>query len=319
MLTKDTFLDLYKTGFLIRAVDNIIADGLRNNDFFALHYPVRGQEVISVSLGLNKKPGDKIISTYRCLGDLIGFGGSCYKYLAEIMGRKDGISGGKGGCMHLCSPENGLLATTGIVGGGLAIACGAALAIPESQGSIVIVTFGDGATTTGAYHESMNIAGMWQLPVLFVCINNGYALHTRLSRITANTELHTKTGPYGVRGFYAEVSTPDVLHMTICECTEYVRCNRSPAFLEISSPRLHGHMAGSTTEYMDLPPESEIDQMDSLVILRQKIVNLYDNERELSDAEHLISEEVSSAYDMALNAPSPDAHTLFSEVTGGTA
>lgn len=94
--------------------------------------------------------------------------------------------------MHLCSPENGLLATTGIVGGGLAIACGVALAIPESQDSIVIVTFGDGATTTGAYHELTNTAGMY-CSVLFVCINNGYALHTRLSRITANTELHTKT------------------------------------------------------------------------------------------------------------------------------
>lgn len=316
MLTKDTFLTLYKNSFLIREVDKIIENGLRNNDFFALHYPVRGQELISASLGFNKKQGDKIISTYRCLGDLIGFGGSCYKYLSEIMGKKDGISGGKGGCMHLCSPENGLLATTGIVGGGLAIACGAALALPDSQDNIVFVTFGDGATTTGAYHEAMNIAGMWQLPVLFVCINNGYALHTRLNKITANTELHTKTGSYGVKGFYAEIRTPDVLHTTISECTEYVRRNRNPAFLEISSPRLHGHMAGSTTAYMDLPLESEMDQVDPLVILRKKTVHLYDNERELFDTEHLIREEVSSAYKMALNSPYPDAQTIFSEVTG---
>lgn len=316
MLTKEKFLELHKTGFIIRTVDNIIEEGLRNNQFFALHYPVRGQELISASLGLNKIEGDKIISTYRCLGDLIGFGGSFYKYLAEIMGRKDGISGGKGGCMHICSPENGLIATTGIVGGGLAIACGAALAIPDNKDNIVSVTFGDGATTTGAYHESMNIAGMWQLPVLFVCINNGYALHTRLAKITANTNLHSKSSPYGVRGFYADVLKPDVLHNIISGCVEYVRNNRSPAFLEISSPRLHGHMAGSTTEYMNLPQGSEMDQMDSLAILRKMIVNLYDNERELSDAEQLIHNEIASAYDMAFNSPYPDAQDLLSEVTG---
>ncbi|KAA1192130.1 thiamine pyrophosphate-dependent dehydrogenase E1 component subunit alpha [Photorhabdus heterorhabditis] len=316
MLTKDTFLKLYKASFLIRAVDKKIEDGLRNNDFFALHYPVKGQELISASLGVNKQHGDKVISTYRCLGDLIGFGGSYYEYFAEIMGRKEGISGGKGGCMHLCSPENGLLATTGIVGGGLAIACGAALALPVNTDNIVFVTFGDGATTTGAYHESMNLAGLWQLPVLFVCINNNYALHTRLSRITANTSLHTKTASYGIHAFHTEVRTPDMLHTTISECAEYVRSGRGPAFLEISSPRLHGHMAGSSTEYMELPPEIEMDQVDSLVILRRKIVSLYNNESELLDIEHLTLREVSSAYDKALNAPFPRAQDLLSEVTG---
>lgn len=316
MLTKEILLKLYKSGYLIRAVDEVIEDGLKSNDFFALHYPVKGQELISSSLGLSKKQGDKIISTYRCMGDFISFGGSFYRYLSEIMGSKEGISGGKGGCMHICSPEIGLLATTGIVGGGLAIACGAALALPDNSDNIIFVTFGDGATTTGAYHESMNLAGLWQLPVLFVCINNGYALHTKLSKITANTSLHTKTISYGIRGFYAEVSKPDMLYTIISKCTEYVRLSRCPIFLEISSPRLHGHMAGSTTEYMNLPPQSKISLIDPLILLRHKLLNLYISENEFFDMESLIRQEVFSVYNMALKAPYPDEQDLLIDVTG---
>ncbi|PHM45228.1 thiamine pyrophosphate-dependent dehydrogenase E1 component subunit alpha [Xenorhabdus miraniensis] len=317
MLIKEVLLDLYKTSFLIRAVDKKIEEGLKDNDFFALHYPVKGQEIVSASIGINKQPGDKIISTYRCLGDLIGSGSSYYAYFAEIMGRKAGISSGKGGCMHLCSPENGLIATTGIVGGGLPIACGAALSIQlEGANNIVFVTFGDGATTTGAYHESMNLAGLWKLPVLFVCINNYYTLHTKLSRITVNTELYTKAEPYGLKAVHTEVKTPDALHITISECAEYVRSGRGPVFLEISCPRLQGHMAGSTTEYMDLPSAEEVSQIDSLLLLRKKIVCLYDNDSEVDGIECQIIRDVSTAYDKALNSSYPDAPDLLSEVTG---
>ncbi|MDX7991756.1 thiamine pyrophosphate-dependent dehydrogenase E1 component subunit alpha [Xenorhabdus littoralis] len=319
MITKATLLELYKTAFLIRTVDKKIDEGLSNNDFFALHYPVKGQELISASLGVNKHPGDKIISTYRCLGDLISFGGSYYSYLAEIMGRKDGISGGKGGCMHLCSPENGLLATTGIVGGGLPIACGAALSLQaDDSGNIVFVTFGDGATTTGAYHEAMNLAGLWKLPVLFICINNNYALHTRLNRITANTMLYTKADAYGIRAFKSVVSEPDMMHLTVTECVEFVRSGKGPVFLEISCPRLHGHMAGSTTEYMELPSDNEMFQLDSLMLLRQHIVREYDSNSELESLEYQTFNDVSSAYDKALNSPFPDNQDLLKEVTGYT-
>jgi TPP-dependent pyruvate/acetoin dehydrogenase alpha subunit len=316
-IMKGTLIELYKTAFLIRSVDKKIDEDLKNNDFFALHYPVKGQEIISASLGVNKYSGDKIISTYRCLGDFIGSGGAFYRYFAEIMVKKDGISGGKGGCMHLCSPENGLLATTGIVGGGLPIACGAALALrAEGNNNIVLVTFGDGATTTGAYHEAMNLAGLWKLPILFICINNNYALHTRLSRITANTMLHTKVDAYDISALMAEVSEPALLHMSITECAERVRNGEGPVFLEISSPRLHGHMAGSTTEYMDLPSEDEIFQKDPLMLLRQQIVREHNNNPELDRIECQIINDVSFAYKKALNAPFPDCQDLLKDDTG---
>lgn len=318
MISKETCLKLYEMSFLIRTVDEKIEEGLRQHEFFALHYPVKGQELISASLGLNHQPGDRLISTYRCLGDLIASGGSYYAYFAEIMGKKDGISGGKGGCMHLCSPENGLLATTGIVGGGLPIACGAALSLSEASDNIVVTTFGDGATTTGAYHESMNLAGLWHLPVLFVCINNGYALHTRLSRITGNTSLHTKIASYGFPAFHAEANNADHLYTMISACSARVRRNREPLFLEISCPRRHGHMAGSTTDYMHLPPESESVQTEPLMLLRDKIIRFYDCAREVCTTEERIRHEVSSAYDKAHLASFPSAEDLFCETTGNT-
>ncbi|WP_116964684.1 thiamine pyrophosphate-dependent dehydrogenase E1 component subunit alpha [Fastidiosibacter lacustris] len=316
MITKSTLLELYKTAFIIRTVDQKIDEGLRNNHFFALHYPVKGQELISASLGVNKYPGDKIVSTYRCLGDLIGFGGSYYSYFAEIMGKKDGISGGKGGCMHLCSTENGLLATTGIVGGGLPIACGVALSVQtDGNDNIVFVTFGDGATTTGAYHEAMNLAGLWKLPILFICINNEYALHTRLSRITTNTELYTKVDVYGIRAFRAVVSEPEKLHITVTKCVEFVRDTGEPIFLEISCPRLHGHMTGSNTEYMNLPADDEMFQVDPLMLFRKQVVREYDSNNQLESIEYQIINDVSASYNKALNAPLPDNQDLLKEIT----
>lgn len=319
MITKTSLLELYKIGFLIRAVDNTIDENLRKNDFFYLHYPVKGQELISASIGVNRHHEDKIFSTYRCMGELIATGGSYYAYFAEIMGRKEGISGGKGGCMHLCAPENGLLATTGIVGGGLPIACGAALSL-QSDGcdNIVFVTFGDGATTTGSFHEAMNLAGLWKLPVLFICINNDYALHTRLSRITANTALHMKVEAYGIKGFTIGVREPDLLHATITECAEFVRSGQGPAFLEVISPRLHGHMAGSVTDYMDLPAADEMFHIDPLMKLRRQIVKKNGSNDELNNFETQTIRDVSLAYEAALHSPFPDAQDLLKEITGET-
>ena len=318
-MKKNSLLRLYKIGFLIRMVDNTIDEGLKKHDFFYLHYPVKGQELISASVGVNKHHDDKIISTYRCMGDLIATGGSYYAYFAEIMGRKDGISGGKGGCMHICARENGLLVTTGIVGGGLPIACGAALSLQsDSCKNIVFVTLGDGATTTGAFHEAMNLAGLWKLPVLFICINNDYALHTRLSRITANTVLHLKAEAYGIKGFSIGVMEPNLLHATITECAEFVRSGQGPVFLEVKSPRLHGHMAGSAIDYMDLPDADEIFHVDPLIRLRQQIVQKFENNGELNYFETQIKREVSLAYEAALNSPFPDALELLKEITGET-
>ncbi|MDE1482047.1 thiamine pyrophosphate-dependent dehydrogenase E1 component subunit alpha [Xenorhabdus bovienii] len=309
-------LELYKKSYLVRAADEKINEGLLSHDFFALHYPVKGQEIISASISINLTEGDKIISNYRCLGDLIAAGVNPYTYFSEIMGKRDGLSGGKGGCMHLCSPENGFLATTGIVGGGLPIANGVALALKLSDtNNIVFVTFGDGATTTGAYHEAMNIASLWKLPVLFICINNMYALHTRLSRIATNTSLYQKALSYDLPAERVDVCDPVNVLQKITAFAQKVRTQNGPLFIEIYAPRLHGHMAGSSTDYMNMPSEEKIKEIDSLLILRKELVSHILSERELKSIEEGIDAFVNTSYQDAINCPLPDSETLLTQIT----
>ncbi|SFU55368.1 thiamine pyrophosphate-dependent dehydrogenase E1 component subunit alpha [Xenorhabdus koppenhoeferi] len=317
MISLAGILGVYKTSYLIRATDSRIQDGLHSQDFFALHYPVKGQEIVSASIGYSLNEGDQIISTYRCLGDLIAAGVSPYAYFAEIMGKADGLSGGKGGCMHLSSPLHGFLATTGIVGGGLPIACGTALSMKLSgSGHLVFVTFGDGATTTGAFHEALNIAGLWALPVLFLCINNMYALHTKLSRITKNTVLYKKAANYQIPATCVNVSEPTKVIDLVSDFAEKVRKGKGPAFIEILAPRLHGHMAGSTTDYMNLPCQEELNNADSLLILRKILLSLTSGrETELQVFERETDDFVNQVYLDAMIASPPAPDALLTQIT----
>src|SRR5690606_12429060 len=153
-------------------------------------YPVRGMEAVCAALRAVLEPRDRLVSTYRNLGDVVAKGVPLKSIVAELYGRVDGVSKGKGGPMHLQDDEVGMTATTRVVGSGLPIAAGLGIAAQlDGDGKVVTVTFGDGATSIGAYHEGMNMAALWQLPVLFICQNNRGAEHTPLAAYTAAPEL----------------------------------------------------------------------------------------------------------------------------------
>jgi TPP-dependent pyruvate/acetoin dehydrogenase alpha subunit len=301
---QSLLLPIYGIAVRIRAADERIRQGLDDRDFFGIHYPVRGQEVISATFGALLRQGDNLVSNYRMMGDAIALGIEPTSIYAEAMGRASGLSSGKGGAMHLAAPGRGLLATTGIVGGGLPIAVGAALgSMLKGEGSLAVVTFGDGATSIGAFHESMSVATAWKLPILFACINNHYLLHTRLERVAAMTELASKAAGYGMDGNRQAMADPIGTISAIKAALEGIPAGDDPKFLEIWGHRRHPHMHGSDASNMDPGCLGKNDPQDPVSALRACLVN--GHQCQLEEIESAAIEEMNYAYRSAYGSPSP--------------
>ena len=179
------------------------------------------------------RDGDQLLTTYRCHGYPIALGTDPKAIMAEIYGRKDGLCGGYGGSMHLVDPGRGFLGTSGIVGQGIPHACGAAYAAQiRGQGQVVLSFFGDGASKQGAFHESLNIASLWKLPIVFVMENNSYNVYTRVEQEDANAAagepLAVKAKAYSMPGETVDGGDPVAVHDVVSAAVERARGGRRP-------------------------------------------------------------------------------------------
>ena len=161
---------------LMKAADDRLSKGIGTGEFMCVYWPSRGQEAIAAAMGVTLRDDDQLVTTYRGLHDLIGKGVPLEEIYGEMMGRTVGASRGKGGTMHIAKPEVGVMLSTGIVGAGPPVAVGLAMAAKrKGLDRVTVVSFGDGATNTGSFHEAANMAALWDLPMVFVCQNNLYA------------------------------------------------------------------------------------------------------------------------------------------------
>ncbi|MGH7750304.1 MAG: thiamine pyrophosphate-dependent enzyme, partial [Candidatus Dormibacteria bacterium] len=173
---------IYETMATITVAEAETVGAVKAGRLNAAVYPVRGLEGVCAVLGDRLEPTDYLVSTYRNLGDAVAKGVDLSRIVGESYGRTIGTSKDKGGPMHLVDVRSGLMATSGIVGGGVPIAVGLALAAQlDDEGQVCATTFGDGATSIGAFHEAMNLAAVWRLPIVFVCQNNQWGEHTALA------------------------------------------------------------------------------------------------------------------------------------------
>lgn len=282
----------------------------------AAFYPVRGMEAVCAALGVALQTRDKVVSTYRNLGDALAKGMSLKSIMAELYGRIDGVSKGKGGPMHLHDEPAGLTATTGIVGSGLPIAAGLGVAAQlDADGHIVATTFGDGATSIGAYHETMNMAALWHLPMLFVCQNNQWAEHTPLAGYSAAPEFAERAASYGmvahkVDGFDA-IGTWRALRSAVAS----IRDSGGPVFVECVTYRLTGH--SGTADYSYVPKE-ELDaanQRDPAPRFKELLLDrgLVVRQR-LDEIEREVDEYVNEAFSHAESCAQPSTDELYEDV-----
>lgn len=216
-----------------------------------------GQEALAVGLAAVLRPTDIVMATYRGHGIALALGLSPESVLGEIMGKTVGCCGGVGGSMHLCDMDMGLLPTSAIVGGGIPIAAGAALAF-QTQGkdSVAVSVFGDGASNIGAFHEGLNLASIWNLPAVFICDNNVYGEYSRINTTTPLMDIHERAASYNMPHFALDGMDVHAVQKGIAEAVDRARKGGGPTLIEAKTYRFAGHSRADLALYR---PEGELE------------------------------------------------------------
>ena len=218
----------------------------------------QGQEALAVGLASVLRDTDVVAATYRGHGIALALGLTPESVLGEIMGKANGCCGGVGGTMHLCDMSVGFLPTSAIVGAGIPIATGAALAF-QTQGidSVGVAVFGDGATNIGAFHEGLNLASIWKLPVIFICDNNVYGEYSRIHTTTPIEDLHMRAESYNMPHFALDGMDVSAVQAGIKEAVERARTGGGPTLIEAKTYRFSGH---SRTDQALYRPAGELEK-----------------------------------------------------------
>ena len=255
-LETDRLAQMLRTMIMIREFDErAIQLRLAGKIYGAVH-PYVGQEAVAVGVCTELAVTDRVTSTHRGHGHCIAKGADIRRMMAELFGRVDGYCKGKGGSMHIADFAVGMLGANGIVGGGLPIACGAALAAQlEGRGAVTACFFGDGAVAEGEFHESMNIAGLWKLPIVFVCENNQYAANNALGAQHPRLEIAAHAAPYDMPGVVVDGNDVLAVHAATAEAVARARRGAGPSLLECQTYRWHFHAMRAAKPPETRPPE----------------------------------------------------------------
>ncbi|WP_232069427.1 thiamine pyrophosphate-dependent dehydrogenase E1 component subunit alpha [Mycobacterium saskatchewanense] len=239
---------------LMKAADDRLSKGIGTGEFMCVYWPSRGQEAIAAAMGVSLRPDDQLVTTYRGLHDLIGKGVPLEEIYGEMMGRSVGASRGKGGSMHIANPGKGVMLSTGIVGAGPPVAVGLAMAAKlKGLDRVTVVSFGDGATNTGSFHEAANMAALWDLPLVFVCQNNQYAEMTPTSDTMKIEHVADRAAGYGMPGVRVDGNDPLAVKAALDEALHRARFGPDgggPTFLECVTFRFRGHYFGDRMPYI---------------------------------------------------------------------
>ncbi|MEY4372209.1 MAG: 2-oxoisovalerate dehydrogenase [Actinomycetota bacterium] len=317
-IDKQTMLSIYRTTQRIRAFDDRARKAIMGGECFFIHYPVRGHEIISAAVGENMTDADYMTATYRGTADEIACGVPLREIWAENMGRLTGGSKGKAGSMHITDVKNGLMLTTCIVGAGLPIATGLGLASKlKKDGRVTVCNFGDGSTNIGAFHEAVNMATVWDLPIVFVCQNNTYSEHTRLSQTTRVTKIVDRAPAYGITAIHADGTDPVDMYNKAKQAFELVRSGKGPVLLEGATFRTLGHVLSDNNEYMDPTELKARTEADPVPKFRQRLIDEgYATAAEVDAIDAEINNEVESTYKQASEDPWPGMEELTNDVYG---
>jgi pyruvate dehydrogenase E1 component alpha subunit len=254
---EETMKSIFRTMALIAACDDALRSAISAGTITLAYYSPRGQEAVAAGFAAALGPDDYLVTTYRGLHDHIAKGVPLRPLLAEMLGRAEGTGKGKGGPMHVVWPDAGLLLTTGVVGSGLPIACGLAWAAQRhGDGRVALVSFGDGATNIGAFHEACNLAAVWRLPVIFLCQNNRYGEHTAFADHQRTERVSDRAAAYAMPGLTVDGNDPLAVHAAVTDAAARARAGDGPTLIEAVTYRLYGHVFGDRMTYV---PPGELD------------------------------------------------------------
>ncbi|MGE3273429.1 MAG: thiamine pyrophosphate-dependent dehydrogenase E1 component subunit alpha [Chloroflexota bacterium] len=315
-LTREQMIQMFRSMAEIRAFEYRAYELFREGVMRGTTHAYVGEEAIAVGVCSALRQDDTITSTHRGHGHCIAKGGNVSMMMAELLGKDTGYSRGKGGSMHIADIDKGILGANGIVGGGQGIATGAGLSAKIlGNGRVSVCFFGDGALNQGVLHESMNLAAIWKLPVIYVCENNQFAMSARVQNMTAVADPSVRAVAYGIPG--VNVDGMDVLAVfrAASEAVERARAGQGPSFIVATTYRFLGHHVGDPLNYRTKEETDVWREKDAIERLRSYLTdNGVASEDELADIEKDVASGVEKASLDAKDAVEPDAKILMDDI-----
>jgi pyruvate dehydrogenase E1 component alpha subunit len=312
-------IDLYKTMLTIRLFEEHVVDMFARGQVPGLTHAYIGEEAIAAGVCAALRRDDYITSTHRGHGHVIARGADLKRMMAELCGKKTGYCKGKGGPMHIADMSIGILGANGVVGGGIPVAVGAGLSAKRRGTDQVSVSFfGDAASNTGSFHESLNLASVWKLPVVFVCENNLYGISVSQEKHQAIKDIAVRAVAYAMKGAVADGMDVVAVFEAAKEAVSRARSGQGPTLIECKTYRYRGHHEGDpnmgaryrTKEEIEAWKKKDpIDRMTKLLLKRKAVTG-----SQLSAMNRDVMAQVKGAVEFALESASPEAQELYEDV-----
>ena len=315
-LTRGELYDALAKMHRIRRFEEAAEDSyIKGKSYGTMHLSI-GQEASAVGICAALTPRDVITSTHRGHGHCIAKGGDVGRMFAEFLGREDGYCRGRGGSMHIADPSMGNLGANGIVGGGLPIAVGAAFSAKRLKtGAVAVSFFGDGANNEGAFHESLNLASVWKLPVVFVCENNLYGMSVSTARSTAVKDVAARASAYAMPGVIVDGNDFAAVAQASFEAADRARAGEGPTLIECKTYRTRGHSRSDRNRYRTKEEIEEWRARDPIQRFETELLQLGLFDRAELDAIGAEAEKaVNDGVAFAEASPVPDVAGLLDNV-----
>ena len=274
-IEKEKLIDMYRTMLRIRTFEERVSKEFAAGNIPGFVHLYIGEEAAATGTCANLRPDDYITSTHRGHGHLIAKGGKTEQMMAELYGKETGYCKGKGGSMHIADTEIGILGANGIVGGGIPVAGGAAISAQmRGKDQVVICFLGDGASNRGTFHEGINMAACWDLPIVYVIENNMYAEKTRISDTCRLPNVSDRASAYGIPNVTVDGNDVIAVYEAVSEAIARARKGEGPTLVECKTYRWHGHYEGDAQTYKPKEEVEEWMQKDPIVTFRKRLIEM---------------------------------------------
>ncbi|HBY98519.1 MAG: thiamine pyrophosphate-dependent dehydrogenase E1 component subunit alpha [Ardenticatenaceae bacterium] len=312
----DKLLWMYQRMRLIREFEERLHQDFATGSIPGFVHLYAGEEAVAVGVCANLRDDDFITSTHRGHGHCIAKGVDVNAMMAEIYGKATGACKGKGGSMHIADVDKGMLGANGIVGGGPPMACGAGLTAKlKGTDQVTVCFFGDGASNQGTTLEGMNLAGIWKLPVVFVCENNGYAETTSPRYSVSGQDIAARARGFGMPSVAVDGLDVFAVYEAVREAVERARRGEGPAFVEAQTYRYYGHFEGDTIRYRNKEEEAFYHSQDCLVRFRNTVLEQgLLTEAELDEIDRQAKRAIEEAVLFAQESPFPASEDVLTDV-----
>lgn len=313
---KETYLNWFEEMLLMRRFEEKAAQLYGKQKIKGFCHLYIGQEAVVAGTMSAVTKDDKIITAYRDHAHALGCGISANAVMAELYGKIDGCSKGKGGSMHMFSKEHNFYGGHGIVGGQIPLGAGIAFAEQYNEtGNICVCYLGDGAVRQGSLNETFNMAMLWKLPVIFVCENNGFAMGTSVERTTNKLDIHKIGDAFDMPNAAVDGMTVETVHDAIAEAAERARKGEGPTFLEVRTYRYKGHSMSDPAKYRSREEVEKYKNQDPIEKVQETILkNKWLTEEQIEEIDEKIGDVVDASVEFAENSPFPDPSEIYNDV-----